>query len=490
MKRSLLRPDLVRSIQSEAMKERLFSIQEMALSSIESLSDQLDPQMQGWSLIGGSSLDRSLDSVPGDLSELRRRSINAYYRDPHGRSIIRTLVKFIIGKGTVVDFHEKDKEALTHIIRWWRWCSRINRWFSFQKEFVRRTFRDGEVFVRKFPQNDGSPLRLRFIDPDKVPDDGIITDPDDVETVLAYRIATSNGKFIEVDASEIIHYKYDVDRNVKRGRPVLESMLKNIARYEKWVEARMVLNIVRSSVALVREVQGSTTDLSRLRTAQRSSSQTGVEADRAKMLRPGTIITASPGVKYTMLSPDLDARDAAQDGRTILLSLAAAAGLPDVFVTADYSQANFASTVVSQNPAIREFEDNENSFSEPFSDIITWFLEDGIRVGAIPREVVEKDGTVRPINLDFSISYPPLIKRDLRQETEAWEVMHSNGIVSKRTWALNMGLDPDEERKLIAEEQETKPPEASRSNTRRAPKRVEDRRPREDVLVSADTEVN
>jgi hypothetical protein len=456
-------------------------------AQIEAIGDQLDPLMKGWSPLGGTGAKDDASPIE-DLPQLRDESRRAYHRRAYGRNIIRTFVKFTVGKGLNVDFAEKDEEALTAVLDWWKQFTTINRWASFVWEFATRYFRDGETFVRRFEQDEG-PLVLRFVDPERVGcnehsdnvEEGIETDPNDAELVVGYHVTRKDLSCERIDASEVIHAKFGVDRNTARGRPILESVFPFMGKYDKWLDARMALNLIRASVALVREVQGSSTDLSRIR-SKHTASSTSSETDRTKMLRPGTIISATPGVKYSMLSPNLDARDAATDGRTILLGAAAASGLPDVFVTSDYAEANFASTVVAQNPAVRGFEESEMLLSEPFGVIVSWVIDDGISHEAIPSEI-SANGEQRPVNRNFDINFPPLLRRDIGQENNAFESMNDHGVVSRRTWGINMGLDPDKERTFLEEEAEstTSVPARIRSERDRAPRRVEDRQPRQNV---------
>lgn len=475
----MIRQDSINRVLSEYQQRRAIDVEARALSLLEGIHDDLDPDMKGWSLVAGQTgrFDEPKTISPGDLDALRIESQKSFYRDPYGRNIINTYVKFIIGRGIIIDFKEKDEDALLLIMGWWNKFAGLNRWFSLQREVVIRSLRDGEAFIRRFPMPGDTPLVLRFIDPEKVNSSdlkasyGIETDPTDVENIIAYYV--QHGMSLDRDkipAEDVVHIKMGVDRNVRRGRPLLESMLPFITLYKKWLDTRMVLNIVRTSVALVRHVKGSPTNLANLRSATASQS-TRKETDRTKMLRSGTIITATPGVEYDMLSPNLDARDAAQDGRTILLALAAAAGLPDVFVTADFANSNFASTVVSQNPAIRLFEEHQQLYSEVFSQIIKWALDDGVEKGEIPAAA----------NLDHDISYPPLLKRDLLNEVNAWEKMIDLQLSSRRTASLNLGIDPDQEKKMMAEETPLPIIKPKRPDT--VPKRVEDRKPRDNVQV-------
>lgn len=470
----MIRRDLLIHYQQEAREQRLLR---QSMSLIENLQTQLDPDMAGWSQVGGDSTMTEANLPTSD--QLRTASLKASYQDPNGRGIIRTFVKFIIGKGIVVDFLEKDEDKLQTIWDWWNIVTRKNKWFSLLREFVTRAFRDGEVFLRKVIIPDGP--TFRFIEPGKVNDppnrntntiDGIEVDANDAETILFYHVRIKD-RWEPIPAEEMIHFKMNVDRNVRRGRPELETVLPLFAKYAKWLDARIVLNIIRTNVALVREVQGSPNDLLRIRGQQASTISNSHEQDKAKMMRSGTIITAAPGVKYNMISSNIDARDAAQDGRNIQLAMASAEGLPDVFVTGDYSGANFASTVVSQNPAVRAFEEHQNLFREPFIEMVEWILMSGVKAREIGQD----------IDLSFDISYPPLLKRDLRQDVEAWQIMHQEQISSRRTWQVNMGLNPDQEKKFL--EEEGPPPIAKQLAIKPAPIGVADRQPRQNVRAES-----
>ncbi len=102
---------------------------------------------------------------------------------------------------------------------------RRNMWHRRQQEIVRRRDRDGEVFLRFFPDPEGT-LLVRFVEPEQIstPTElqedptasfGIVTRPRDVESVLGYFV---DGEY--VPAGEIQHRKAHVDFNVKRGLPL------------------------------------------------------------------------------------------------------------------------------------------------------------------------------------------------------------------------------------------------------------------------------
>lgn len=446
-----MRHDIVEYFASRSRADR---IQAANFSLLEELQNnlRLEPDMAGWTQVGG---DKTLptDIFPEREEDIRKQSLLAYYRQPHGRGALKTLVDLTVGgKGAIVDFHEYQEDALRAIDTWWRQFRKINKFFSFQVEMARRAHRDGGYIIQKFVQDD-SPIKIRFRELDSLgtPDhpDGIETDKNDVEEFVAFHFKTKDGGTETVDAEDIIYYRNDVDRNVKTGRVTLESGLPLITMHRKWLDARLALNLVRSSVAIVQEVQGSSSDLLRLRNAQMSSKRSDRETDKSKMLRPATILRGLPGVKYSMLSPNLDARDAAEDGRHILTSLGVGTGLPDMIVTGDFSKSNFASAVVAQNPMIRRVEVEQGFLSEVLSEIVDWVLVDGLEKGKIPQLVDDKETNERrPVDIEYDIVFPPIIRRDFSQDTNGYVNLKNMGVISDTSIALQMGLNPDREREL------------------------------------------
>lgn len=324
-----MRRDILEAIQNDYTRDQILH---NSLAALEDMRQNLDPQMNDWIPTGANYNSITPDELQKiDLRKLRADSRVAYYKNPFGKNIIRTLIKFTIGSGIMIDFNEKNEEVLGQINEFWKETKKRLKWKRWCREYARRLFRDGETIVRRYEPGEQDPLQIRYVEPDLIADDDIKTDENDQGTVISYKIGDKDIK------PENIHFmKADVDQNVPRGRPILEPLLPYLQKYGRWLDARMVLNIVRASVTVVQEVQGTSADVLRLGRKNQPTRNPGNQDQRTKMIRPGTIIRGTPGIKYNMLSPNLDARDAAEDGRTILLAVAAGAGFPDVYVTSDY----------------------------------------------------------------------------------------------------------------------------------------------------------
>lgn len=104
---------------------------------------------------------------------------------------------------------------------WEQFCTE-SQWRKKQLEIARRTFRDGESFLRFLYE---SVLRFHFLEPDWIDSDnpdithGIETDSADASRDISYRMMHPHTQAEEIiDPAEIQHIKINVDENNNRGR--------------------------------------------------------------------------------------------------------------------------------------------------------------------------------------------------------------------------------------------------------------------------------
>ncbi|RLB09952.1 MAG: hypothetical protein DRG39_07005 [Deltaproteobacteria bacterium] len=325
----------------------------------------------------------------------------------------------------------------------WEEFRKVNKFNLREKEIVRRLFRDGEVFLRVFVDRVEGLVKIRFIRASRIrePVDksfknasfGIKTDPDDIETPIEYYRCGDDGRWLEtIPAGEMIHLKILSDADQKRGISIYRVCAKRLRQYEEWLEDRITLNKVRSAIALIRKVPSFGAKIKDIRD-ESASSRYGSGKARVKTPHRGTIITASKGIEYEMLSAKINAPDVAEDGRAILLAVAAAVGFPEMILTANYSNANYASTLVAQNPFVREIEDWQDYLSSFYKELYERVIEAKKEAGKLPMNV----------KADCKVDFPPMITAELEKMAKAYEVLFKYKVLSKKTWRGKMGLDDD-----------------------------------------------
>lgn len=442
-----------------------------------------------------------------NLLALRRASYRLWRLNPHARGVLRAYCKYIIGREFKLDFADTaighwddpikrdrltktaedmpardgapavEDSLLARLV--WDDFVEHNAFTQRAKELVLRTLRDGEMFLRRFVRK--GRVLLRFIEPEAVAnepskdhgevepgdveDDSIFAAGDkttikegieylenDVETVVAYWVRVSSSKYERVPAKDVRHVKCLSDSNDLRGIPLLECVMKKLTNYEQWEEYRIILNKVRTAVALVRKIDSGTAGQAAsliagrqpVRAAPNDRQPATTSGRREAMFRAGTVLTPGPGVSYDFVSPNLQARDAAEDGRRILLTVAAGVGLPEMLVTSDYSNSAFASTESAMRAVQREWEDWQDFFQPTFEQIYRWVLEAAVERG-LPTET----------NRAVEVQWPTIIKADAEKETKRRSVLHSSGVLSSRTWAAQEGLVFDDERENRRQDDES-----------------------------------
>jgi len=143
------------NIQLKSQEHLLKTIEE-ARNSIVTDSDEND-----WTLLGQSGT-LSVE----DHENMLETAFKLYHNNPYARTIIRTLVKFVFGKGALVipeDENKKTKEV-------WEDFKEENNWNRREKEIGTRTFRDGEMFLRHFANEKEGTTKVRFIRANNIAD--------------------------------------------------------------------------------------------------------------------------------------------------------------------------------------------------------------------------------------------------------------------------------------------------------------------------------
>lgn len=342
---------------------------------------RVEPEDDGFQRISWP-LKRQLDET--ESLDLREAALEASLTSPHLIGYLKSLKRFVLGKGPTFRPLTEDEALAEQLDAHWRTFADLNDWDSLEDEIAIRTWRDGEVFVRRHVQRIDGPVFqgavsaaaaqhlsrlglsaagfrpptaprgmvfLRIIPPEHVRDPGgvishgILTAEQDVQTVLAYCwTPDANAQRIKelIEAVDVLHIKVRVDGDVKRGRTLFEPLLQLDKYHRDWLRYRLALNLARTAIVLVKTIEGSPDQIRTLRNAQETDRESPGQENRVKMLRPMTTVHATPGVKYEFLAPNLHATDARVDGRNILLAMAAATGLPEYMFTGDASNSNFA----------------------------------------------------------------------------------------------------------------------------------------------------
>jgi hypothetical protein len=452
-----------------------------------------------WKTASGSARE-PLDYTAQDITTMQEQALEMSYT-PGGRGLLDTMENFVIGKEMTV--HALDENP--QVQEFWDSWLKVNRWDTRSKECLRRHLRDGEIFLRWFkpkvaserPAGQFVHQKVRFVEPTEIESDdvdatfGIKCDPEDVETVIEYHRSFTLGQTQRretIPADEMIHWKHAVDSNVKRGRSWLIGVAKYIRKYEKWLDMRESLNRIRTLVGLIGEtVPGANLTTLKNKFTDTTDKTVAGEGTPKKMPKEALVLLQR-GIKWRMESLNINAQDAAEDGRNIQLYICAGTQLTEYVVRGDASNANFASTMVSESPMVRMFEKYQDAWEKFQQEVFEKVIRYGIESGQLPsRSTQSQDGAkamaaayhaaqieaekagnppaarrllealAEAANDDKAtvkitecqVDFPTLIHRDLKEETEAYTMHRQQGWASDRTVSAKLGYDYDAEKEEI-----------------------------------------
>lgn len=429
-----------------ARYERL--VQERLLELVEARGENqpVSEDPGNWQLLGGSR------PGPGTAARthLRDRARKVVRDNPHGCNILRLLEAYVTGPGLQLthryraDANRRSPRGLRIADRLWQDFLDANvRHYSF-REHARRTWRDGECFLRRFNQPQWPP-QIRFVDPeliaataDEPESQGILTHIDDVEDPIVYlKGSPQDPTFVErIPAEEMLHTRTRTDANEKRGVSIFAPLLNALECYEKWMETELLARKLQSSIVLWRKVQGSPQMADML--ADRSAGASGPAGlsgeGRRERLTPGTILTTNHGTEIQFLQPNTNFGDAVPLGRMLLLGIAAGAGVPEFMLTADASNGNFASTMVAEGPAVKFFQSEQDFFAGEFQRLWRWIMQEAVVLGLLPESFFQQ--------IEARWTFPQLVNRDRSRERLADVRLIESGVLSRAEVARRDGVDP------------------------------------------------
>ena len=428
--------DTHRALATQARTRRL--VAEQVLRLTESAAPISDADEADWTPLGGSSKSpRALDA-----DTLRRTARRLVREQPYAANLLRLLDIYVAGAEPHPSLQHRpgfaaDARADAEVTRLWEdfLAQSAGHWSI--REHARRTWRDGECFVRKFATDDG-PAEVRFVDPERIgcvagheSYDGLVPQPGDAESPRAYLKRTADGQLDErIDAAEMLHSKVGVDSNELRGRSVLEPLAACLERYDSWLDIELQARKLQASIVLWRKVNGSPQAV-----ADSAAGPSLGMGMRREAVAAGTIVTTGATTDLQFLQPQTNFGDAVPLGRMLLLSAAAAGGVPEFMLTADASNANFASTMVAEGPAVKLFQTHQRWLAGELTRLWRWIIADAVDAGRLPSDTLDR---VAP-----RWTFPDLVTRDRPAERHADVELVQAGILSRAEVARRDGVDPE-----------------------------------------------
>lgn len=398
-----------------------------------------------------------------DLSVIRDEARFYAQAHPFAISAIENRTSYVVGTGHTYKLRPRpgasvEQATLEKIEREILNFQEENEWFARQAEIQRRLDRDGEVFLRFFVV-DGR-LLVRFVEPEQVAAPstnreaqyGIETDSDDAESVRAYWVRRRPDEpysFERVAADQIQHRKANVDRTAPRGLPLLYSIRNNLRRSWKLLRNMSTVASIQAAIAIVRKHTGAKAGTIQQYVgnlaAAKSTDQNGNQKTY-QQYPPGAIVDLPSGVEYDFPASGINVANYVDALQAELRAIAARLCMPEYMLSGDASNANYASTMVAEGPAVKIFERLQSEMIWWDYKVIQRALRTAERAGRLP------DGVSALVEIDAEA--PMVMTRDRLKEAQADQILLTLGVVSPQTVAARHGYDYQQERDLMDREAE------------------------------------
>jgi hypothetical protein len=248
---------------------------------------------------------------------------------------------------------------------------------------------------------------------------------------------------------------------------------------------------MRTAIVMIKKVEGTPTEVGNLAATLPTARRQSQNETKRTNFRGGTMITAGPGVDYKMESPNINASDVKEDGRNIILAMAAGMNMPE-YIFGDASNANYASTMIAESPFVKQIQSHQVFFEYHFGQIFKKVLQNAVKFKLTeepnddefiaqlktirtlaeqapppdpnaqgtgtekpelsPREAALKelmpDGKMEiPTEIFYGvdITWPEIVHRDVDKQTTALALARQNGWISDPTAASTLGYEYAEE---------------------------------------------
>lgn len=319
------------------------------------------------------------DRLEYDRAEVLEQCLQAWRQNPLARRIVELTSQYVVGAG--LDLKCKDEKTKEFLTRFWD--HRLNRMDSRVIEMCDELTRTGNLFVLVSTDQSGMSF-IRILPASNI--DRIEPSPNDIEQPIQF--VTKAGKGLEPvvynaydlfkDARDesgkfspvVLHYAINRPSGAQWGESDLAPLLTWLRRYTAWLEDRVRLNHFRNAFLYV--VTGRFTS-----EAARKARQAELAANPPS---PGSILVTDESETWSVISPELEARDAMQDGLALKKMIAASVGVPMHFL-AEPEGATRTTAEAAGGPTYRRFEQRQEFF--------LWLLKDLLQVVLNRRVLVD-----------------------------------------------------------------------------------------------------
>lgn len=305
------------------------------------------------------------DRLPYDRQEVLEQSLEAWRVNPLARRIVSLTTQYVVGSG--VGIHCRDEAAHQALQEFWD--HPLNRMDVRIFELCDELTRTGNLFLLLSTDGGGNSY-LRAYPSTAI--ESITARANDIEQPLAFNLRATPEEPdpepvpaydpLQDDPARVVMLHYSINRPVgaQWGESDLAPLLRWLSRYANWLEDRARLNRFRNAFVYVVKSRFSSE-------SDRYARQQHLNANPPM---PGAILVTDEGEEWSVLNPQLESRDAGEDGLALKKMVASGAGVPLHFL-AEPESATRTTAEAAGGPTYRFYEQRQRYF--------LWVLEDILR---------------------------------------------------------------------------------------------------------------
>jgi len=344
---------------------------------------------------------------------------------------------------------------------------------NLEHEGWRRAMRDGEFFLRLFrggADTNGIPT-CRVVEPEcvKCPNGdmqgpyswGILTDQDDIQRRKAFWVTSKDDgvQGEQVPAGRMLQLKLNVDGDIKRGLPDFWPLQDEVQGAQKLWRNTLEVNAILAAIAYIRQhAPGVTGTQVNSMLANRSTDGQNLlkntypytvadrGTDRTNLYtrsEAGQVIEISNGMQYQPGPSATGTAGQIEAMQAIFRIVGIRWGCPEYF-SGDASSANFASTLVSGGPFEIACVTRQGHYKRFQGELAKRVLILACESGRLRRDQVMK--------CEIKVTPPAVAIANRAEDTQRRSTLAQNAGLSKTTWLMEEGYDPDQEAANVAAE--------------------------------------
>ncbi|MBX5450676.1 MAG: hypothetical protein IRZ24_11460 [Thermogemmatispora sp.] len=413
------------------------------------------------------------DPLPTTYLELHNQCYEAYNANPLAFAIIEITTSFVMGKGVTIAARDPRVQSVL-----------LDFWYDPENHMETRVYSlctelalYGEQFIRFFVNPYDGRVTIRQIDPSLI--DQIETDPEDIEKPLRFHrrpigpalclfdefsqtpfpspsaetaadpsAASLDGQWFKA-GEEVIQFAINKVSSAKRGKSDLATLLPWLRRYKDWLTDRVRINKYKGAFLWDVRLQGADR-----KTIERKKMEYSYPPE------PGSVIIHNEAETWSAIKPEINAGEAAEDGRAIKLMIAVGAQLPEHYL-ADGSYGNRATAAEMGLPTLLKFQRRQYVMRAMLRSILDRVLQEACRAGRLSPEVDRHYDIIFP---EIEVTNHATLASAVQMLVSALSAAKGQGWISDET-AMRLifqfageEIDVHEERKRISQQSDQPKP--------------------------------